>query len=140
MDPKRLTSVPLFQGLSKKELQHLSTVMDEVDLPEGKQLASEGTFAYEFFMIEEGTASVSRGGAQIRELGPGDFFGEIGLLESERRTASVTTTSPMRAIVMTGYDFRGMERDQPRIAREIRAKIDERLTTDRNAAEGLSTE
>ena len=131
MDPKRLKSVALFQGLSRKELQHLSTVMDEVDLPEGKQLAGEGTFAYEFFIIEEGSASVSRGGKQVRDLGPGDFFGEIGLLESERRTASVTTASPVRAIVMTGHDFRGMEHDHPQIAQQIRQKIDERLAADR---------
>lgn len=131
LDPKRLQSVPLFQGLSKKELDLLSRSMDEVDLPEGRELASEGTFAYEFFIIEEGTARVTRGGEQVGELGPGDFFGEIGLLDSERRTATVTTTSPMAAIVMTGYEFRAMERDQPKIAQQVRQIIEERLAKDR---------
>lgn len=133
MDPKRLQSVPLFQALSKKELERLSRNMDEVDLPEGKELAKEGSFAYEFFVIEEGTASVSRESKQVRELGPGDFFGEIGLLEAERRTASVATTSPMQAIVMTGADFRAMEREQPEIAAKIREAIEERLRADREA-------
>lgn len=131
MDPKRLQSVPLFQGLSKKELDLLSRSMDEVDLPEGRELASEGTFAYEFFIIEEGTARVTRGGEQVGELGPGDYFGEIALLDSERRTATVTTTSPMAAIVMTGYEFRAMERDQPKIAQQVRQMIEERLAKDR---------
>jgi CRP/FNR family cyclic AMP-dependent transcriptional regulator len=131
LDPKRLRSVPLFEGLSKKELDRLSRSMDEVDLPEGRELAREGTFAYEFFIIEEGTARVTRGGEQVGELEPGDFFGEIGLLESERRTATVTTTSPMQAIVMTGYEFRAMERDQPQIAQQVRRMIEERLAADR---------
>ncbi|MPZ71520.1 MAG: cyclic nucleotide-binding domain-containing protein, partial [Actinobacteria bacterium] len=115
MDLKRLRSVPLVEGLSKKEIDRLSRMMDEVDLPEGKELATEGEFAYEFFIIEKGTASVTRGGRRVRELGPGDFFGEIGLLESEQRTASVVTSSPMTAIVMTGRDFRTMEEELPRV-------------------------
>lgn len=133
MDPKRLQSVPLFEGLSKKELERLSRDMDEVDLPEGKELASEGSFAYEFFVIEEGTANVTREGRQVAELGPGDFFGEIALLEAERRTATVKATSPMRAIVMTGRDFQAMDREQPQIAEKVRAKVAERLAADRDA-------
>lgn len=131
MDPKRLRSVPLVEGLSKKEIDRLSRVMDEVDLPEGKELATEGQFAYEFFIIEKGTASVTRGGKQISELRAGDFFGEIGLLESERRTASVVTTSPMTAIVMTGRDFKSMEQELPGVAQQIRERIQERLASDR---------
>lgn len=131
MDPKRLQSVPLFEGLSKKELERLSRAMDEVDLPEGKELAREGTFAYEFFVIEEGTASVTREGQKVRDLGPGDFFGEIGLLEAERRTATVVATSPIRAIVMTGRDFQAMEREQPEIGSKVRRAVEERLAADR---------
>lgn len=131
MDQKRLRSVPLFEGLSKKEIDRLSRAMDEIDLPEGKELATEGRFAYEFFIIEEGTARVTRGGQPVRDLGPGDFFGEIGLLESERRTASVVTTSPMTAIVMTGRDFTAMEEELPKVGEQIREKIRERLSADR---------
>jgi CRP/FNR family cyclic AMP-dependent transcriptional regulator len=131
MDPKRLKNVSLFHGLAKKDLQHLGRWTDEVDFPEGKSLAEQGSFAYEFLVIEDGTADVIQDGKRIRTLGPGDFFGEIGLLESERRTASVVATSPMRLIVMTGRDFSAMRSEMPHIAEEINEKIEERLARDR---------
>jgi CRP/FNR family transcriptional regulator, cyclic AMP receptor protein len=131
MDPKRLTDVSLFQGLAKKDLQHLGRWTDEVDIPEGKSLAEQGTFAYEFFVIEDGTADVIQDGKRIRTIGPGDFFGEIGLLESQRRTASVVATSAMRLIVMTSRDFSAMRSEMPHIAEEIQKKIEERLARDR---------
>jgi CRP-like cAMP-binding protein len=131
MDPKRLKNVSLFRGLAKKDLQHLGRWTDEVDFPEGKSLAEQGSFAYEFLVIEDGTADVIQDGKRIRTLGPGDFFGEIGLLESERRTASVVATSPMRLIVMTGRDFSAMRSEMPHIAEEINEKIEERLARDR---------
>jgi CRP-like cAMP-binding protein len=131
MDPKRLKDVSLFQGLGKKDLQHLGRWTDEVDIAEGKGLAEQGTFAYEFFVIEDGTADVIQDGKRIRTLGSGDFFGEIGLLESERRTASVVATSAMRLIVMTGRDFSAMRSKMPHIAEEIQKRIEERLARDR---------
>ena len=131
MDPRRLTDVSLFQGLAKKDLQHLGRWTDEVDIPEGKSLAEQGTFAYEFFVIEEGTADVIQDGNRIRTIGPGDFFGEIGLLESQHRTASVVATSAMRLIVMTSRDFSSMRSEMPHIAEEIRKGIEERLARDR---------
>ncbi len=130
MDPKRLRAVPLFEGLSRREIERVARMTDEVDLPEGQELTTEGRFAYEFFIIERGTVSVSRGGHHLADLGPGDFFGEIGLLESERRTASVVTTSPTVAIVMTGRDFRTMEKELPGVSQQIRHKMRERLATD----------
>jgi CRP/FNR family transcriptional regulator, cyclic AMP receptor protein len=130
MDPKRLHDVSLFQGLAKKDLEHLGRWTDEVDISEGKSLAEQGTFAYEFFVIEDGTADVIKDGERITALGPGDFFGEIGLLESEKRTASVVATTPMRLIVMTGRDFSEMRSEMPHIAKEIQAKLEERLAQD----------
>lgn len=131
MDPKRLKDVSLFQGLSRKDLQHLGRWTDEVDIPEGKRLAEQGTFAYEFFVIEDGSADVIQDGERITTLGAGDFFGEIGLLESEHRTATVVATSPMRLIVMTGRDFSAMRSEMPHVAEEIQKKIEERLARDR---------
>lgn len=127
MDPKELKAVPLFSSLSKKQLEALARWTDEVDVQQDKHLADEGDFAYEFFLIREGTASVEKEGEHIRELGPGDFFGEIGLIESERRTATVIATSPMRLIVMSGRDFRHMADEMPEIAEDVRVKIKERL-------------
>jgi CRP-like cAMP-binding protein len=132
MDPKRLKSVPLFEGLSRKSLEQLGTWTDEVTIPEGKVLAQEGSFAYEFFAIEEGTAEVTRSGLHLSTLGPGDFFGEIALLEADRRTASVVATSEMKLIVMSRRDFRTMTDKMPRVAEHIRAKIRERLAGDRD--------
>jgi len=130
MDPKRLQSIPLFEGLSKKDLQELGKHSDEVDLPVGKHLVEQGEFAYEFFVIESGTAVVTQDGQQISTLGPGDFFGEIGLVQSSRRTASVVATSPMSLIVMGRREFTTMEDALPHVAEAIRKKLDERLGTD----------
>ena len=127
MDLRRLKIVPLFQGLAKKDLEQLSRWADEVEVREGEALARQGTFAHEFFIIEEGTADVTRDGGYVATLGPGDFFGEIGLIESERRTATVVATSPMRLIVMTGWDFKAMQDTMPHVAHEIQKSIEERL-------------
>jgi CRP/FNR family cyclic AMP-dependent transcriptional regulator len=131
MDPKRLKDISLFQGLSGRDLSHLGQWTDEVDVPDGKRLAEQGAFAYEFFVIEDGTADVIRDGERIATLGPGEFFGEIGLMESERRTANVIATSPMRLIVMTGRDFNAMRSEMPHIAQQVEEKIKERLGRDR---------
>ncbi len=126
MDPARLKSIPLFAELSDAEQEQVSRWADEVDVPEGKHLVEEGQFAYEFFVIESGTAAVRHGDEVIAELGPGDFFGEIALLEHVRRTASVVATSPMRAVVMFGRDFRAMEAEMPAVAARITGAIEER--------------
>ena len=86
MDPGRLGNVAIFSDLTKAELERVSRWTDEVSVPEGYELAREGQFAHEFFIIEDGAASVVANGDRIAELGAGDFFGEIGLLETERRT------------------------------------------------------
>lgn len=127
MDPKRLKSVPLFEGLAKKDLAQLGRWTDEVDIPAGKHLAEQGQFAYEFFVIESGTADVTQDGRHIATLGPGDFFGEIGLIRSIRRTATVIANSPMTLIVMARREFNAMESDLPHVADEIKAKLEERL-------------
>ena len=130
MDPKRLQSIPLFESLSKRELQELGKHCDEVDLPPGKHLVEQGEFAYEFFVIESGTAVVTQDGKEISTLGLGDFFGEIGLVQSSRRTASVVATSPMRLIVMGRREFSAMEAELPHVADAVRKKLAERLATE----------
>jgi cAMP-dependent protein kinase regulator len=127
VDASRLDGIRLFSGLSKKDLGRLAQHMDELTVREGEELATEGRFAHEFFVIEEGTADVLKDGERIAELGPGDFFGEIGLLETERRTATVRASSAMEVIVMFGPDFKRMEREQPAVADRIRSAIRARL-------------
>jgi CRP/FNR family transcriptional regulator, cyclic AMP receptor protein len=126
MDAARLKSIPLFAELSEREREQVARWADELDVPEGKHLVDEGRFAHEFFVIEEGTAEVRHGDEKLTDLGPGDFFGEIALVEHQRRTASVIATSPMRTIVMFGRDFRQMEAEMPSVAARIRQAIEER--------------
>jgi CRP/FNR family cyclic AMP-dependent transcriptional regulator len=127
MDSTRLEGVGVFSGLSKKELGKLAQWADEVSVSAGQALATEGEFAHEFFVIEEGSADVTQGGERIAELGPGEFFGEIGLLETERRTASVVATTPMELIVMFQREFKQMEQEMPAVADRIRTAIRARL-------------
>src|SRR3954451_9117400 len=133
MDTKRLQAVALFSSLSKQELQRLSQWTDEITGPGGKELATEGSFAHECFVIEDGAADVLRDGERVAELGPGDFFGEIGLLETDRRTASVVATQPLTVIVMFQRDFRRMEAEMPAVADRIRSAIRARLDSDTEA-------
>jgi len=128
VDATRLRNVPLFAALGEHDRARIAQWADEIDVPAGKQLAGEGELAYEFFVILDGTAEVTHDGERLAELGPNDFFGEIGLLETERRTATVTATTPLTAIVMFGPNFRHVERELPELAQQIRAAIGERLS------------
>ena len=117
----------LFSGLSKKERQQLGQWTEAVSVPEGYELAKQGQFAHEFFVIEDGAAKVIQDGELLTELGPGDFFGEIGLLETQRRTASVVASTPMDLIVMFQREFKQMEKDMPLVADRVRSAIRARL-------------
>lgn len=130
MDQRDVASIPLFAGLSKDDQKVVAQYADEVDVPAGTKLAQEGRFAYEFFAIQDGTAEVSREGVTIAELGPGDFFGEIGLLGGERRVATVTATAPMRLVVLTGAQLRAIEGRMAPVGQRIRAAMKERLESD----------
>jgi CRP-like cAMP-binding protein len=126
MDERRLESIPLFASLSRKERAKVAQHADEVDLREGKHLVDEGDFSYEVFVIEDGTAEVLHGDEPLAELGPGDFFGETGVLERAQRSASVVTTSPMSAIVITGHEFRQLAREMPGIASAMKQECERR--------------
>jgi CRP/FNR family transcriptional regulator, cyclic AMP receptor protein len=126
MDEKHLKSVPFFGALGKNERQTLSQITDEIDVPDCQSLAREGEFAYEFFVIQDGTAEVTHEGETIAQLGPGDFFGEVGILATERRMATVTATSPMALIVLTRGALRTVRREHPGVAERLRQAIDER--------------
>ncbi|MFA9564730.1 MAG: cyclic nucleotide-binding domain-containing protein, partial [Acidimicrobiales bacterium] len=89
-------------------------------------LAKSGEFGYRFFAVLEGTASVQVGGKEIAVLGAGDFFGEMALLEEERRTADVRATSRMKLLTMMIWDFNSMMEDFPAIAANVRATVEAR--------------
>lgn len=121
--------MPLFDSLSKGERRIIAQHADEVDAPEGTQLVRQGDFAYEFFVIEEGTAEVLRDGERVAELGPGDFLGEMGIVTKAVRNATVVTTSPVSAIVMTEQAFRSLRSMNPAVADRITAAVEERGRT-----------
>jgi cAMP-dependent protein kinase regulator len=126
MDEARLKAIPLFAGLNRKECRALAPRADEVDLEEGRTMVREGEWPYEFFAIEQGTAEVRRGDQLLAELGPGDFFGEAGVLEKDQRSATVVAKTPMRLVTLTGWDLRRMRNRLGPVLEKLEKAIDER--------------
>lgn len=126
LDTSKLKSIPLFEKFSDDELRQIAPFAEEASAKEGDVLVREGDYSYQFVAIEEGTAKVTRGGETVAELGPGDFFGEIGLLEKSLRTATVEATSPMRLITLTGWDMARVEKAMPEAIEELHRAIEER--------------
>ena len=122
-----LKHVPLFSGCSKNELGQVSRIADEIDLPAGKTLIKEGTPGREFFVLVGGTAEIRRRGKRIDSAGPGDFFGEMALLSDQPRNATVVTTSPVDALVVTARNFRTLIEMNPLIALKVMRAVADRL-------------
>jgi CRP-like cAMP-binding protein len=128
VDQARLEAIPLFADLSRKEIETVARWADEVDVPAGYHLLDQGRFPHEFFVIEKGTVAITKDGKHITDLGPGDFCGEIAILEHERRSATVVATTPVTAIVMLARDFEAMDAAMPEVAARIRDEIRERMS------------
>ena len=125
-----IRKVPLFSHLSRKQLAQVARVADEIDLREGKEMTREGAPGREFFVILEGSADVRRRGRKINSLKPGDFFGEIALVTSVPRTATVAATSPVRALVVTDREFRHLLEESPDIKTRVMQAMAARLAPD----------
>jgi cAMP-dependent protein kinase regulator len=130
LDAARLKSIALFEEVGDEELAEIAPFATEVSVEEGRELVREGDFSYEFMAIEEGQAEVSRAGEHVADLGPGDFFGEMGLLERTLRNATVTAKTPMRLVTLTGWDLRRVERAAPDAMERIRRVLEERRQAD----------
>ena len=122
-----IQKVPLFSQLSKKGLQEVASIADEIDFPQGKVLTQQGARGREFLVILDGAAEVERDGRRINTLGKGDFFGEIALVTQQPRTATVTTTEPMRALVITDRDFLALLKRSTEVGQGIVEALAERL-------------
>ena len=128
-----LGRAPLFAELGRGELHELAKVTEDLEVEEGKVLCREGETAREFFVIVDGEVEVTKGGELVRKLGPGDFFGEIALIEHLPRTATVIARSPLRFFVLTSQSFlalldreAGVERQVLRaLARRVLAAADD---------------
>jgi CRP-like cAMP-binding protein len=126
MNESELQSIPLFESLDREQRRVIAQHADQIDVSEGTQLVRQGEFAYEFFVIEDGSAEVLRDGQHIADLGPGDFLGEMGIVGKVVRNATVTATSDSKVIVMTEQAFRSMSSSNPDIAERIKAAVEER--------------
>ena len=126
MEESELRSIPLFESLTSEERRAIAPHADEIEVQEGTELVRQGEFAYEFFVIDDGTADVMRDGERIAELGPGDFLGEMGIVGKVVRNATVVTTSPSRVVVMTEQALRSIATTNPAVADRITAVVEER--------------
>jgi CRP-like cAMP-binding protein len=126
VEASRLAAIPTFAGLSKSDLDAIAAAASEGEVPEGQAFVTEGEFGFAMFAIESGTADVSVGGTSVRTLGPGDVFGEIAVLSSGRRTATVVATTTLRLLALLNRDVWALERRAPDVAERLRALIAER--------------
>jgi CRP/FNR family transcriptional regulator, cyclic AMP receptor protein len=126
MDAQELGKVPLFSDLSDDDLRAIATYADEVTVSEGKHLVDEGGYAYDLFVIIEGTAQVLVGDEVVAELGPGDFFGEAGVLQKAERNATVVAKTRMRLVTLTGWDLRRMRKQLASVLERLEQAIEER--------------
>lgn len=114
-----LEQVPLFAACSKRELGLIATLADELSLPAGKTLIEEGRQGHEFFVLVDGEVDVRRKGRKVTSLGGGSFFGEMALLSSRPRNATVTASTPVRVLVVHEQAFRRLLRDSPSIQLKV---------------------
>jgi CRP/FNR family transcriptional regulator, cyclic AMP receptor protein len=128
-----LAQIELFESLEESDLQSLAPWFSERTAGEGVRLCGEGASGYSFFVLKEGRATVTAEGRTLADLGPGDYFGEIAMLDGRRRSASVTPTAPAKLLVMFGSEFRQLQQAQPQIADRIEETMRGRLASDGSA-------
>jgi CRP-like cAMP-binding protein len=119
MDTASLAEVPIFSELSPVELEQLAGRMREVLFLEGQSLIEEGDLSYKFFVILDGSVEVYRDGRLLAELGSGDFVGEHGILEHERRNADVVAATSVRAAVAIGWDIRDLMEEHASVRSQV---------------------
>ncbi len=122
-----LSRVPLFGGISKRGLNEIAKIADEIDLPEGKELIRQGEPGRQFFIMLDGKAEVVRNGRRINILGAGDFFGEIALVTERPTTAAVTLTEPSQALVISRPAFRRLLLAQPGVQLQVLETLADRV-------------
>lgn len=129
MDDKTrmLARVPLFARLGRSGLAEVAALADEVDVTAGTVLTTEGRTGGEFFVIVDGAVSVARGGTIVRTLGPGDFLGEIALVDGGPRTATTTATVPTRLLVVAHREFHSLMDRFPEVRMAVLQALAERV-------------
>src|SRR4051794_18625589 len=119
-------AAPLSQSPPDDARRKFATWVSEVSVPEGKHLAEEGEYAYDLFIIKDGKAEVVQDGNSVAELGPGEFFGEMGVLEKAKRNATVVAKTPMTLLTLNAWDVKRLEKKSPDAMRQLEEVIEQR--------------
>jgi len=122
-----LERLPLFAGLSGKELERIGRLVEEIEVPAGRQLASTGDAGRELFIIVDGRAVVTTARGRVIRLRPGDFFGEMSLIDGEPRSADVTAATPMRLLAIGYREFWQLLDESLPIVRKIMRTLCQRI-------------
>jgi CRP-like cAMP-binding protein len=126
VDVSSLKNTPLFADVDDDKLSKVATFATLESAAEGKTIIREGGYSNDFYIIDDGTVEVEREGETVAELGPGDFFGEQGLLEKQARSATVVATSPVRLIKIEHWELSRMKQSMPEVVDQLRTKVEER--------------
>jgi CPA1 family monovalent cation:H+ antiporter len=127
MDRGRVADIPFFAGLPDQEIDAVARVASEVEFAAGQAVTTEGEFGHGLFVLEAGSAEISTNGTRVNQVGPGAVVGEIAVLASGRRTASVVATSAVRAIALFKRDVWNLEREAPEAVRRLRAELEQHV-------------
>ena len=122
-----LRHVPLFAGCKTSALEDIGRLADEVDVPDGYAIVREGTFGEQFVLIVEGRVRIERGGRTVKTMGPGEFLGEIALIDKGRTTATATTEGPAKLFVLAHREFNSLLDRSPAIRLEVMTALAERV-------------
>ncbi len=126
MDTTQLKRIPIFADASDEELKRVATFADSREVDEGTEVVSEGGFSRELLAIEDGTAEVTRDGEHLADLGPGELFGEAGMLDDDMRSATVVATSRLKLISMGHFEVKRLKKDAPGVYESIEKLVEER--------------
>ena len=126
MDVSQLKRVPLFAEVPDESLAKIAPFTKVDEFAEGKAVVKEGGYSNDFFVIEDGTAKVERDGEHLADLGPGDVFGEQGLLEKQQRSATVTATSTLRVIKIEHWELSRMRKSMPEVVEHLQKQVEDR--------------
>ena len=122
-----LHSIPLFSRFDHKHLVRLGVLTEEVDVPSGKVLIRQGELGDDLMVLVTGLVAVERDGERINKLGPGEFFGEIALIERGPRTATVTAETPSRLLILNHRAFHSLMEEFPEVAASVLVTLAHRL-------------
>jgi CRP-like cAMP-binding protein len=127
--PETLNGVPLFDKLPDDVRKRFAVWVSEIEVPQGQHLADEGEYAYDLFIIRDGTAEVTQEGKTVAELGPGEFFGEMGVLERAPRNATVVAKTPMTLLTLSSWDVKRLESKSPEAMQQLQDVIQQRRSS-----------